>query len=153
MTTMMMFHVPEDQRLLAAFGEVALRHEHLSHILRMTVKTFAGVKVNEALDATAFDGASMLRERVRKLAKQRLGEGQALVRVQALVERCRRATEKRNEYVHSVWTQELDGEAKRRDSSHRWLPIPTIEELHTLSQEILALTQELNDARLKGFIF
>ena len=153
MATMMMFHVPEDPGLLAAFGEVALRHEHLSHILRMTIKTFAGVEVNEALDATAFDGASMLRERVRKLAKQRLGEGQALVKVQALVERCRRATEKRNEYVHSVWAQELDGEAKRRDGSHRWLPIPTIKELQALSQELLALTQELNHARLEGFIF
>ena len=74
---MMMFHVPEDPGLLAAFGEVALRHEHLSHILRMTIKTFAGIEVNEALDATAFEGASLLRERVRKLAKQRLGEGQA----------------------------------------------------------------------------
>ena len=72
-------------------------------ILRMTIKTFAGIEVNEALDATAFEGASLLRERVRKLAKQRLGEGQALLKVQAFVERCRRATEKRNEYVHSVW--------------------------------------------------
>ena len=87
MATMMMFHVPEDPGLLAAFGEVALRHEHLSHILRMTIKTFAGVEVNEALDATAFDGASMLRERVRKLAKQRLGEGQALVKGKGFVVR------------------------------------------------------------------
>ncbi|MGE0311477.1 MAG: hypothetical protein AB7P21_07655 [Lautropia sp.] len=150
---MMMFHVPDDPSLLAAFGEVALRHEHLSHVLRMTVKTFAHVGVNEALDATAFESASMLRERVRKLAKQRLGEGQALVKVQALVERCRRATEKRNEYVHSVWAQELDGEAKRRDSNHGWLPIPTIPQLRALSQEILTLTQELNHARLEGFIF
>jgi len=153
MAAMMMFHVPEDPALLAAFGEVALRHEHLSHILRMVIKTLAGLEVNDALDATAFDGASLLRDRVRKLAKQRLGEGQALLKVQALVERCRRATEKRNEYVHSVWAQELDGEAKRRDSSHRWLPIPTIAELQALSQELLALTQELNHARLEGFIF
>jgi hypothetical protein len=132
---------------------VALRHEHLSHMLRMTIKTFAGVGVNVALDATAFESASMVCERVRKLAKQRLGECQALVKVQALLERCRRATEKRNEYVHSVWAQELDGEAKRRDGSHRWLPIPTVDELHALSQEILTLTQELNHARLEGFIF
>jgi hypothetical protein len=153
MATMMMFHVPDDPALLASFGEVALRHEHLSHILRMTIKTLSGVEVNEALDATAFDGASQLRERVRKLAKQRLGEGQALIKLQALVERCRRATEKRNEYVHSVWAQELDGEAKRRDGNQEWLPLPTVGELHALSQEFLALTHELNHARLEGFIF
>lgn len=61
MATMMMFHIPEDPILLAAFGEVALRHEHLVHILRMLIKTLAGLDVNEALDATAFDGASVLR--------------------------------------------------------------------------------------------
>ncbi len=69
MAAMMMFHVPEDPALRAAFGEVALRHEHLSHILRMTIKTLAGLEVNDALDATAFDGASLLRDRIRKLAK------------------------------------------------------------------------------------
>lgn len=150
---MMMFHIPEDPILLAAFGEVALRHEHLVHILRMLIKTLADLDVNEALDATAFDGASVLRERIRKLAKQRLGEGQALLKVQALVERCRRATDKRNEYVHSVWAQELDGEAMRRDTNHQWQPIPTVVELNALSRELLALTQELNHARLEGFIF
>lgn len=152
MAAMMMFHVPKDPTLLAAFGEVTLRHEHLSHILRMTIKTLAQLEVYEALDATAFDSASLLRERLRKHAKQRLGEGQALLKIQALVERCRRATERRNEYVHSVWAQELDGEAKRRDGSQRWLPIPTVQELQALSQELLALTQELNHARREGFI-
>jgi hypothetical protein len=152
MAAMMMFHVPEDPALLAAFGEVTLRHEHLSHILRMTIKTLAGLSVDEALDATAFDGASVLRERLRKHARQRLGEGPALLKAQALVERCRRATDKRNAYVHSVWAQELDGQAKRRDGSNGWLPIPTVQELQALSQELLVLTQELNHARLEGFI-
>ncbi|MBH0191988.1 MAG: hypothetical protein HP492_09585 [Nitrospira sp.] len=153
MASMMMFHVPDDPALLAAFGEVALRHEHLSHILRMTIKTLAGLEVNEALDATAFDGAAILRNRVRKLARQRFGEGQTLLKVQSLTERCRRATERRNDYVHSVWAQELDGEAKRRGGNRRWLPIPSVAELQTLSQELQALAQELNHARLEGFIF
>ena len=152
MAKMIMFHVPSDQALLAAFGEVALRHEHLSYILRMTIKSLAELEVDEALDATAFDGASLLRDRIRRLAKQRLGEGKALLQLQALVERCRRVTEKRNDYVHSVWAQELDGEAVRRDSSHQWLPTPSIPELQALSKELLALTQELNLARLEGFI-
>ncbi len=40
---MITFHVPGDKELLAAFGEVALVHEHLNHILRMTIKTLAGL--------------------------------------------------------------------------------------------------------------
>lgn len=152
MAQMMLFHVPEDPRLLAAFGEVALRHEHLSHILRMNIKTLAGLEVAQALDATAFDGASVLRDRIRKLAKQRFGEGPPLLKLQALLERCRRATDKRNDFVHSVWAQELDGEPMRRNGTQRWLPIPTVEQLQALSRELLELTSELNEARLEGFI-
>ena len=37
-----------DVELLAAFGEVALRHAHLDHILRMTIKTLADLRPNEA---------------------------------------------------------------------------------------------------------
>ncbi|MBI2380477.1 MAG: hypothetical protein HYV16_06965 [Gammaproteobacteria bacterium] len=152
MTKMIMFHVPQDQELLAAFGELALRHEHLNHILRMTIKTLARLEVGEALDATTYDGSSQLRERIRKLARQRLGEGGALLKLQALLERCKRATDKRNELVHSVWAQELDGEPARRGSQNEWQPLPTTSELGELSGEILQLTSLLNQARLKGFL-
>lgn len=30
---MISFHVPTDHRLLSAFGELALRHQHTNHIL------------------------------------------------------------------------------------------------------------------------
>ncbi len=65
MTKMMTFHVPQDRDLLAEIGEVALRHEHLNHILRMTIKTLARLDVNEALDATAYDSSSQLRDRIK----------------------------------------------------------------------------------------
>lgn len=153
MVTMMHFYVPESKDLLAAFGEVNLRHEHLNHVLRMTVKTLAHLAVNEALDATARDTSSQLRERVRKLARQQLGEGEPLLKLQALVERCKRATDRRNDLVHSVWAKELDGEAVRRNSSHGWQPLPTVGELQTLGADMSALTNELNLARLEGFLY
>jgi len=152
MPKMMMFHVPEDKDLLAAYGELSLRHEHLTHILRMTIKTLAGLEVSEALDATAYDGASRLRDRIRTLARQRLGEGEALLKLQAILERCRRASEKRNDLIHSVWGKELDGEPFRRGSDHSWQPLPTVEELRALGEEIQTLTNHLNDARLFGFL-
>jgi hypothetical protein len=40
---MVTFHVPEDKELLAALGVVTLRHEHLNHILKMTIKSIAGI--------------------------------------------------------------------------------------------------------------
>ncbi|MBW8328536.1 MAG: hypothetical protein K0M48_05080 [Thiobacillus sp.] len=152
MAKMMMFHVPEDKDLLVAYGELSLRHEHLTHILRMTIKTLARLEVSEALDATAYDGAARLRDRIRTLARQRLGEGEALLKLQAILERCKRATEKRNDLIHSVWGKELDGEPFRRGNDHSWQPLPTVEELKTLGEEICVLTESLNDARLLGFL-
>jgi hypothetical protein len=149
---MMMLHIPEDKELLAAFGEVALRHEHLNHILRMTIKTLARLTLEEALDATSYDGSRQLRERIRKLARQRLGEGEPLLKLQALLERCKRATEKRNQLVHCVWAKELDGEPQSRGPDHQWQPLPTVEELSALAKELQLLTDSLNTARLDGFL-
>ena len=152
MASIMTFHIPNDTELLAAFGEVALRHEHLNHILRMTIKTLARLRPDEAFDATAFDGAAQMRERIRKLARQRLGEGEALLKLQALLERCRRASDKRNELMHGIWAKELDGEPKRRGSDQNWYPLPTAADLKVLANEIWILADKLNAARLDGFL-
>ena len=152
MSPMIMFHVPENKDLLAAYGELGLRHEHLTHILRMTIRTLARLEISEALDATAYDGAAQLRDQIKKLARQRLGEGEALLKLQAILERCKRATEKRNDLIHSVWGKELDGESLRRGNDHKWQSLPTVEELKALGEEIHALTESLNNARLDGFL-
>ena len=55
---MLTFHVPEDKELLAALGAVTLRHEHLNHILKMTIKSIANLTPNEAVDATQYEGSS-----------------------------------------------------------------------------------------------
>lgn len=152
MTKMITFHVPADKDLLAAIGKVALRHEHLNHILRMTIKTLARLEIAEALDATAYDSSAQLRERIKKLARQRLGEGEPLLKLQALLERCKRATEKRNDLIHSVWGKELDGEPARKGLGDEWRPLPTVEELNGLAEVILQITSQLNEARLEGFL-
>src|ERR1700730_15678142 len=86
---MMVFHVPEDPAWLQAFGRVTIVHAQLDHILRMTIKTLAGITIEVAMDATEREPSSLLRERIRKLAKARLGEGAALLQLQALMERCK----------------------------------------------------------------
>ena len=151
-SVMMGFHVPEDPEILKILGEITLRHSHLEYILRMTVKTLSGVSVQQALDATAFESSTALRKRIYKLAKQKLSEGSALIQLQALLERCRRATEQRNDFVHSIWACELDGDPKMRTRDHKWKPIPNIDELTVLTAELLSLVKELNDARFDGFL-
>jgi hypothetical protein len=149
---MITFHVPDDKELLAAFGEIALRHEHLNHILRMTIKSLADLTPAEALAATKYEGSRQLRDRIRKIARRRLGEGAPLLKLQAILTNCEKLTNKRNELVHGLWAQELDGEAQVRDAYGNSRPLPTSLELLELAKEIEQLTGHLNFERLQGFL-
>lgn len=154
---MMKFSVPDDPELLRAFGVVSIRHAHLDYTLRMTIKALAETTPQEALDATAFQGSAMLRDRIDKLAKSRPGEGTALIRLQAILERCRRVTERRNELTHSVIARNLDMQAAShepqfRTHDHNWKALPTLDDLGAVVRDIDSLIAELNTARVGGFI-
>lgn len=149
---MITFHVPKDQELIAAFGEVALRHEHMNHILKMTIKSLADLTPAEAIAATVYDSSGQLRDRIKKLAKKRLGEGKPLLKLQAMLTTCKKLTDKRNELVHGLWAQELDGDAHVRDAYGSVRPLPTVQELRELAREIEELTNLLNFERLEGFL-
>lgn len=147
---MIRFHVPDDQELLAAVGEVALRHEHLNHILKMTIKSLTDTTPSEALAATMYEGSRQLRDRTRRLAKKRLGDGKPLIKLQAMLANCKKLTDKRNKLVHGLWAQELDGDAQIRDAYGSVEPLPKAIELRELAKEIEALTNLINFERLQG---
>ena len=151
-----MIKVPDsssvDPTILAAVGAVTMTHAQLDRVLQMTVKTLAEVSVGEALDATALDGSYELRELIKKLARPRLGEGAALIRLRALLERCKRATDKRNDLVHGILVAELDGDPQLHVKDHSMKPLPTAEELAGLQRELYSLVIAINDARLNGFL-
>ena len=121
--------LPGDHELWEAIGLVAIRHAQLDHMLRMTVKSVEGLSVKEALDATDLQGSKELRERVRRLIKKKLGEGSALVRIDALLARCRRVTQKRNELLHSMWGTDRDGNPVTIGGDHFVRSAPTASEL------------------------
>lgn len=145
-------YIPEDKEFLSGVGKVALLHEQLNYILRMTIRTLSCLKVAEALDATASDTAARLRERIKKLARQRLGEGEPLLKLQALLERCKRATEKRNELIHSIAARTLDGAPILEGRGQLSRPLPKVAELSALAECLLNLIEELNRARFDGFL-
>ena len=149
------FFMP-DEAVLHALGKISLLHSRLDHILKMTLKTLAGVRVAQALDATAFEPSASLRRRVRKLARNKLGEGTALIQVEAPLERSRRATERRNELIHSIWAREEGEDTSNSPTGilaiREWKPTPTVAEVETLATEIEILIVELNQARVDGFI-
>jgi len=81
-----------------------------------------------------------------------LGEGAALIRLRALLERCKRATDKRNDLVHGILVAELDGDPQLYVKDHSMKPLPTAEELAGLQRELYSLVIAINDARLNGFL-
>ena len=85
-TKLVSFHVPKDQALLGAFGEMALCHEHMNYILKMTIKMLSGVTLAEALKQTEYRSSRYLRERIKRLVAKALGEGAALRKLQGLME-------------------------------------------------------------------
>ena len=99
---MLMFYVPDDKELLAALGEVTLRHEHLNHILKMTIKSIAGLTVAEAMDATQYEGTRQLREYIRRLARKKFGASVTCLKLSALLTRAERLTNQRNRLTHGL---------------------------------------------------
>ncbi len=149
---MITLEIPTDPALLAAVGKIALRHGQLDYVLRMTVKSIQSLSIREALDATERQGSHDLRKRVRKLAKQKFGESETLVRLDALINKSRRATDRRNELLHNLWSYDMDRNPVIRDDDHTFRPAPNIAELNTVADEFAAVALELNVARLNGFL-
>jgi hypothetical protein len=145
--------IPDDQNVLAAIGKIAIRHGQLDHALRMMVRSLTGVSIVEALDATVRQTSGPLRDRVKKLARKRFGESEVLVKLEAMLERSRRATERRNNLLHGLWAVELDvGPVMRTEGNTEFTGIPSAAELNAVAQELYEAAHELNRCRLDGFL-
>lgn len=144
--------IPENSELIAAMGEVAIRQGQLDHVLKLTVKITLSISMKEALDATEFMSSSELRRRVRRLVKQRIGEGEALVRLDAILNRAQRATKKRNDLVHKVWAKSASGRPIIKDDEHKFGKVPSVLNIKKIADELAGVATDLNTARLSGFL-
>jgi hypothetical protein len=146
--------LPQHPGLLEALGRLAVAHTHLELILRYTVKTVAGVSLREGLDATEGERTSDVRRRIKKIFVQTKPAESEVVKLDALLNRARLLSEKRNEFLHSAWSETDDGQAvRKREGDHRWVPARSKEDVDTVAVEIMLLAKEINDARLHGFIY
>src|SRR5262249_27341514 len=111
-----------------------------------------GLSIEEAINATERQNSRELRERVRKLARRRFGEGEVLVKLDAILTRARRATEERNRLPHGLWAHELDGDPVYRPHGHEFQPIPPANNLDAFADDLYRIGGALPVARLKGFL-
>jgi len=149
--------VPDDPVLLAAIGKIAVRHGQLEYCLRMTIKSLTGADVGKSLRETELKNFKELRCRVKKEARQRIGDNNAVANLLTILDRARAATDRRNEWLHGFWCKRngvpgvrIERGKKPRASDLR--PIPTVSDLEKLASELDQLADELNFARTNGFI-
>lgn len=144
------FSIPDDQELLAAIAKVAIWHGRLDYMLKMTVRTFDELKIEEALKTTQRMGSKQLRKELKKRARTKL-DANSLERFEALLERAKALTERRNELLHGLWAvQDEDGASIIGDRLEGWKPQPTAENLDALSSDLHALIREITEARNQG---
>jgi hypothetical protein len=146
-------HVPTDVELLAAVGRVVITHGHLNHVLIRTIKTFANMKIEEADYNLARVKMPKLRERIGKLAAEKMGEeSEAFKTLMTLLAECEKVTEDRNRLVHDLWVSDWDHADPRLQGRDESVPLPTTAEINSLAKDIQALAKDINEGRLSGFI-
>jgi len=144
--------VPGDQELLKAVGRVALAHGQLELILRMTFKSIKGLSVKDALNRTKFTSVSKMRKRVLDAFKNK-SDDFSFHQLKRLMDECERLSKRRNKMIHNTWAiHPVDTSIVVKGDDHAWGSPPTVEDLHTLAFEIQSKVEELNHARLHGFI-
>jgi hypothetical protein len=145
--------VPDDPLLLQAMARVSILHSQLEFVLRMTMKALSKSRPNSARKDARDMLASDVRKRVRKLASKRLGKCDARDQLDALLDRCRRATKKRDKYAHAMFVGNFDRDDYLTESEiDDWAPLPSLSELTLFAAELFSLAEEIDEARLSGFL-
>lgn len=152
MVKMVRIEIPEDLELLKAIGRVSASHAQLELMLKYCVKTLGKMEVRVALDATQYMKMFELRERIKKLFKENATGETYKTKLDALLTRANRLSERRNNLIHRPWKRADRGLYEVKADDHGWTPSPTCDQLNQLADEILALSVEINHERLRGFI-
>jgi hypothetical protein len=144
--------MPTDPDLVMALGQLAIAHTQLELVLRYTIKQLSGLELKEALDGTAEDRMPDLRTRIKRLFKDKKATQTETLKLNALLLKANQLTEKRNDYLHAVYTRTPEGRALMKDVDHVWGAAPTADQVQEVTNALLTLYKTLNNARRNGFI-
>jgi len=140
--------------LTREIGRVVIRHSHLDHELRLTIKSLLRIKIDDPIYQSETDMLSgKLRARIKELAATELaGKPDVHTELTDWLDRSEKLSELRNQLVHGVWSRsKTDGSIKVRDTRFgKLLKMPTVKELKVAEAAMLKLLTELNRSRLKG---
>jgi hypothetical protein len=146
--------LPDDPAFLKQYARASMMHAHLDNTLKMYIRSFRHLTIDEALEYVGYRGAKQLRKEVEQLAAERFGEGEALELVRSFMKRCADISERRNELLHSPIGRERDGTRflMRVRGATEWTELTTPTVLQNLAEATYELVEEMNHQRLSGAI-
>lgn len=133
------FSVPDDPSLLAAIGELSIRHVHVDYMLKIMIKNFSGMALQPARIGLMRVPSWKLRKRVMELARDKGLPSRETALLEGLIETCRTLTSKRNRIAHGLVGKELDGDHVMAGDVGAFGPMPTLTELQQWSGQLEAL--------------
>jgi len=112
--------LPFDSALRAAAGDAALAHGQLELMLRMTIKSLAGLTIKETLDATQKSKNWELRQEILNIFKSKTKDPSLRMKLKALLGKCSRLSQERNKLRHNAWALSKDGSVVTKGGNHAW---------------------------------
>jgi hypothetical protein len=150
------FYEPDDD-VLRELGRLQIRHSHLDHTLRLTIKRMLGISIDDPGYWNETRGmTSALRERARALIAERYGNDDDIAGIlNKVLDDAETATTLRNRLLHTVWMKAPDAEPvlHDRDNSlkmHVGFQLPTVDEVASVSERIQRIQRVLNHLTRKG---
>src|SRR5262245_8065886 len=132
--------------LTREIGRVVVRHSHLDHELRLTIKSLLRISITDPMYQNETDMLSgRLRDRIRELAATELATRPDVHdELIGWLNRAEKLSELRNQLVHGVWSRsKTDGSIKVRDTRHgKLLKMPTVRELKAADDAMRELLAE-----------
>ena len=156
MSALSEFYEPDDD-ILCELGRLQIRHSHLDHTLRLTIKRMLGISIDDPGYWNETRGMnSTLRARARELIAGRYGDDDDTAGIlNKVLDDAETATTLRNRLLHSVWMKAPGSEPvlHDRDNSlkvHVGFQLPSVEEVASVSERIHRIQRVLNHLTLKG---
>jgi hypothetical protein len=94
-----------------------------------------------------------VRRIIRKLFKELRPSPSEQIELESLLGAADRLTKKRNDFLHSAWSQTDAGITVLKGEDHQWETAPSESDIDQVTSEIFALAQKINQARLDGLIY
>jgi predicted DNA-binding protein len=144
---------PEDSVLLQELGKVSIAHSQLDYSLLLLVKSLKNLALADAQRDLGRVSSFRLREIIEEYVEEHVLDICVKEEILNYLEAAKALTKIRNDLVHGVWAQELDGDAFiYRPNKSKELSIPSIRELKILSKNLFQLANDINRSRLEGEI-